>query len=202
MENKSSLVETIHGIVDMKQERLAEVYFRSIPWVNKLLSDPAYIITPTFSRHFKASREDSLLAETLQTPKTIKHCLSSYLRPPTNTKWISEIRTFFTLSSGMNGGPNALHGGIIATLMDDVIGTLLTINKDEETINSGTVTGTLSVKYLRKVMTPQTVVVVAKCKEVRDRKIFMEAEVRDSEGNVLAKADSMWIKVRGVKAVL
>lgn len=102
----------------------------------------------------------------------------------------------------MNGGPNALHGGIIATLMDDVIGTLLTINKDEETINSGTVTGTLSVKYLRKVMTPQTVVVVAKCKEVRDRKIFMEAEVRDSEGNVLAKADSMWIKVRGVKAVL
>lgn len=102
----------------------------------------------------------------------------------------------------MNGGPNALHGGIIAALMDDVIGTLLTINKDGEAINSSTVTATLNVRYLRKVVTPQTVVVVARCREVKDRKVFMEAEVVDGEGNVLAKADSMWIKARGLKVKL
>lgn len=94
-----------------------------------------------------------------------------------------------------------LHGGIIATLMDDVIGTLLTVNKHHKTgepLSGNTVTAYLNVKYLRPVKTPQTVLVVARSKETpdgRSRKYGMEAEIRDGEGMVLAKADSLWIRL-------
>lgn len=94
-----------------------------------------------------------------------------------------------------------LHGGIIATLMDDVIGTLLTINKYHKTgksLSHNTVTAYLNVKYLRPVKTPQTVLVLAASRETPDgksRKYRMEAEIRDGEGVVLAKADSLWIRL-------
>jgi len=100
-----------------------------------------------------------------------------------------------TLGTGMNGGALLLHGGIIATLMDDVIGTLLTVNKDANSLplTHKTVTASMNVSYLKPVPTPGTVLVVARCREVRGRKLYMDAEVRDGEGVLLAKADSLWI---------
>ena len=96
----------------------------------------------------------------------------------------------------MNGGPHALHGGIITTVMDDVMGTLLTINKDQNSmpLTHSTVTGSLEVKFLQSVPTPGTVLVVAKCRKIEGRKYFMDAEVRDQKDVVLAKAVSVWIR--------
>lgn len=100
-----------------------------------------------------------------------------------------------TLGTGMNGGVLLLHGGIIATLMDDVIGTLLTVNKDSNAIplTHKTVTASMNTSYVRPVPTPGTILVVARCREVKGRKFYMEADVRDGDGVVLAKADSLWI---------
>ncbi len=94
-----------------------------------------------------------------------------------------------------------LHGGIIAALLDDVIGTLLTVNKNHsngDPLSASTVTAYLNVKYLKPVRTPQTVLVVAKSREtpgMSGRKYLMDAEIRDADGNVLAKADSLWIRL-------
>jgi uncharacterized protein (TIGR00369 family) len=170
-------------------------HFQSIPWCAQLLQDPEFVITPTFSRQPKDSTEDSLFAETFRTNSTIKACLSLYKASPQGTTWISEVRTLMTLGTGMNGGAHLLHGGVIATLMDDVIGILLTVNEDQDALplSSKTVTAGLNVSYLKPVKTPGTVVVVARCREVKGRKYYTEAEVRDGEGAVLAKADSLWI---------
>jgi uncharacterized protein (TIGR00369 family) len=99
-----------------------------------------------------------------------------------------------TLGTGMNGGPYMAHGGLIATLLDDTIGTLLTVNKDQEgsPLTNNTVTVSLNIKYLRPVKTPQTVLVVATCREVKGTKFYMNAEIRDERGKVLANADSVW----------
>jgi acyl-coenzyme A thioesterase PaaI-like protein len=169
-------------------------HFQSIPWCSQILNDPDFVITPTFSRQPKQNTEDSLIAETLQSNNTISACLSVYRRPPPGTPWISEVRSLMTLGTGMNGGPHMLHGGLIATLLDDTIGTLLTINKDQDgnPLTAYTVTVCLNIRYLRPVKTPQTVLVVAKCKEIRGTKFYMDAEIRDGRGNVLASADSIW----------
>jgi acyl-coenzyme A thioesterase PaaI-like protein len=178
-----------------------EVHFKSISWCSQILHDADFIITPTFSRQPKPDTEDSLIAETLKSDSTIQACITIYRKPAPGVSWINEVRTMVTLGTGMNGGAFALHGGIIATLMDDAIGTLLTVNKfgkeDGKAIplSSSTVTAYLNVQYLKPVKTPQTVLIVARCKEVKGRKYFMEAEVKDGEGNVLANADSLWIRI-------
>ena len=102
-----------------------------------------------------------------------------------------------TLGNGMNGGPYLLHGGITATLIDDCVGTLMTVNEDQDSmpLSSSSVTAYLNVQYLQPIVTPQTILIVTKCREVKGRKLFMDAEIRDSEGKVLAKADSLWIRI-------
>lgn len=93
-----------------------------------------------------------------------------------------------------------LHGGVIATLMDDVIGTLLTINKHHKTgdpLSSSTVTAYMNVKYIKPIQTPQTVLVIAKSRgapDAKGKKYFMDAEIRDGGRKVLARADSLWIR--------
>lgn len=173
-------------------------HFQSIPWCSIILSDPSFKITPTFSRQPKPDFEDSLTADTLKTPSAINNCLSIYREPPQGETWISEVRSLMTLGNGMNGGPFLLHGGIIAVLIDDVIGTLMTVNQDQEKmpLSSGAVTAYLNVRYENPVQTPQTVMVVARCKRREGRKFWMEAEVRDEGETVLARAESLWIRVR------
>jgi acyl-coenzyme A thioesterase PaaI-like protein len=175
-----------------------QAHFESILWCSQIINDPDFIITPTFSRQPKPDTEDSLTAETLKRNEAIRACLSVYRRPLQGMTWINEVRSLMTLGTGMNGGPFILHGGIVAVLIDDVIGTLMTVNQDQELmpLSSGAVTAYLNVQFLNPVQTPQTVLVVARSREIKGRKFYMEAEIRDSDGNVLAKADSLWIRVK------
>lgn len=113
----------------------ATTHFSAIPWCKELIEDEAWTPTRTASRVPKSSSEDSFFAETLQTDRTIRHCLS--LRP-TNPEHdfqtrghgpaYKEIRTIIELGNGLNGHPNICHGGFVATLLDEVFGVLLTHN--------------------------------------------------------------------------
>lgn len=172
-------------------------HFKSVPWCCALLSNSTYQITPTFSRQPKPSTEDSLIAISLSSPSTIKNCLSLYKPPIPPSAFIEEVITLLTLGDGMNGGVNMLHGGIVATLMDDVMGTLLTVNKDHGglPLTQSTVTASLTVKYLKGIRTPGTVAVVAKCRKREGRKFWLNAEIRDGGGVVLAKGEAVWIKL-------
>jgi acyl-coenzyme A thioesterase PaaI-like protein len=178
-------------------------HFTSIPWCSTLLSNPTYKVTPTFSRQPKSSTEDSLIAVSLRTPSTITHCLSLYKPPEASSSFsdkvpfIEEVITLVTLGSGMNGGVNMLHGGIIATLMDDVMGTLLTVNKDQGglPLTQSTVTASLSIKYLKGVRTPGTVAVLARCGRREGRKFWIEGEVRNGDGAVMARGEAVWVKL-------
>ncbi|KAG9235266.1 HotDog domain-containing protein [Amylocarpus encephaloides] len=174
-------------------------HFHSIPWCSALLKDPNIVITPTFSRQPKPNTEDSLLALTLRSPTTIPRCLSFHPKPTPSSPSIASVCTLFTLGPDLNGGPRVLHGGMIATLMDDVMGTLLTIKKDGDAmpLSGVAVTGTLNVRYLRRIPTPGTVLVVARVQEVRGRKYDMAAEVMGGEGEVFARAESLWIRRKG-----
>ena len=175
-------------------------HFTSIPWCSTLLSNPTYKITPTDSRQPKPSTEDSLIAISLSSPSTISHCLSLYKLPepspsPNEVPFITEVITLLTLGDGMNGGPNMLHGGLIATLLDDMMGNLFTVNKDQGGIplTQKTVTANLTVEYLKRIMTPATVAIVARCGRREGRKFWLEAEVRDGRGVAMARGKAVWV---------
>jgi acyl-coenzyme A thioesterase PaaI-like protein len=174
-------------------------HFNSIPWCRALLRNPSYTITPTFSRQAKDEAEDSLIAETLFSPNTIPHCLSLYRTPTPDAPFTTEVISLLTLSSGMNGAAHVLHGGIIATLIDDVMGTLLTVNKEEQPsgkpLTASTVTAKLAMEYKAPVKTPQTVMVVARVEKMEGRKFWLEGKMLDGGGKLLARGEALWVRI-------
>jgi len=180
-------------------------YFESIPWCLELLQDPGFTPTPTFSRQYKESTEDALFAETLKTSDTIRACSSLYKRPdPSGIGQISELIMLVSLGYRVNGYPNLCHGGIVGTLVDEAMGMLLTVNKNltSSPIRFATVTAYLHVTYLKPVRTPQTILITTRLREVKGRKIYLEASVKDGCDVNLAKAEALWIQVNESKEKL
>ena len=180
-------------------------HFLSIPWCADLIQRPNTTTKTAGSRQPKTSTEDSLLAETLATDSTIKACLLFYPTPIAGTTTrVEEVSLLFTLGHGVNGWANTLHGGIVATTVDEAMGMLVSVNKriPESGIKMPTLTAFLNVQYLKKIETPSTVVVTARFQEVKGRKYFVEAFLRDGEGVVRAKAEALFVGPRRVEGKL
>ena len=209
---------TPEGNEEDEDTSISRQHFERIPWCKTLISDPTFTTTRTAARKFKPSTEDSLFSETLKTATTIPACLTLYKKAPgglasdavsqsggtggdgtgTGTNgYIDEVKTLYQLEDGMNGHPHMCHGGIISTIIDDVMGELLTLNRISGALRQATVTASLNVRYLKPVRTPGVVVVTARLREVRERKFYIESDVGDGEGVVLAEAEGLWIGLGG-----
>jgi hypothetical protein len=57
-----------------------------------------------------------------------------YKKPTASDAQIEEIQTLLALESGINGYPHICHGGTVATNLDEVMGILLSVNKDWEEV--------------------------------------------------------------------
>jgi len=91
------------------------------------------------------------------------------------------------------GPPGYVHGGIIATILDEAMAKL---NKLHGVI---AVTGHLAIDYLRPVPLRQIIRVEARENRVSGRRRFREAELRNKEGIVLARGTSVFITVNPEK---
>ncbi|CRG86902.1 hypothetical protein PISL3812_03915 [Talaromyces islandicus] len=188
-------------------------HFQSIPWVSALLRDPAFANHAIPSRTVKESTEDAFYARTLNSPETIKACLMQYRIPESSsspsgssgTSNVQELRTFFTLGSDMNGYPGTLHGGMIATLVDECTGLLLMMRGDvaddttrsDNNLSSVPVTAYLNTKFRRPVPTPGTIVVYTKLLEVSgSNKWKIQADLQDHKGRVLASGESLFVRTK------
>lgn len=185
----------------------SRVFFDSIPGFSKLLQDETFVTIPTSCRQEKSpSNEDTLLWRTLKTPSTFAKSLAQYRRPEhefdqsiRDTSFTEELRIFWQLGSDLNGFPDTLHGGIVGTLLDDCMGLLLVLRRTDERIkfDMGCVTAYMNTKFLRPVPTPGPVLVHARLVENKeDRKFKLEAKVLDTENQVLASGECLYIKPR------
>lgn len=180
-------------------------YFKTIPWCRAIIENPLYHTSPTNSRRPKGTTEDSFFAETLQTDRTIRKCLSINVAPDDNFNFTFPIRealTFFELGNGVNGFPNICHGGFVATLLDEVMGILLSVNQEYlhwqkgEAVEISYMTAYLNMRYLAPVTTPGIVLGRAKVEKVEGRKIYIRAAIEDGEGKELTVAEALFIKAR------
>lgn len=185
--------------------------FLRIPWTASLLQDPDLITWTPGSRLPKRTGEDSLFATTLSTPLTINSCVSVYKHPQPTDAHIEEVTTFFTLGTGMDGHPGILHGGIVASLLDEGMGILQAVNyeralgmKEGEGASSvlGSFTAFLNIRYLQPVRTSRAAVVVARFRKREGRKDWIDAEVRQCESGedgavvICARADALFVVPR------
>lgn len=170
--------------------------FLRIPWAATLLKQPNTICRVPNSRESKASGEDTLFAETLKQPRTLRSCLVFYQKPPADKEWVEDVSVLFTLGNGMNGHPNVLHGGIVAALLDEAMGMLQGCNHEWRHMSAlakgkaegelppqpnASYTATFQINYLKPVQTPGALIVSTRYLKRDGRKTWVYAEIKQRE---------------------
>jgi acyl-coenzyme A thioesterase PaaI-like protein len=102
-----------------------------------------------------------------------------------------EVRAPFTPQAEHQGWPGFMHGGLVATMLDEAMGWV--------TMGHGiwAVTGKINVRYRDPVPLFQPVVVVGMIEKNRRSWVTVRAEVRSAEGVVLSEADAIFMRVSG-----
>ncbi|KAK3116161.1 hypothetical protein LTR53_003770 [Teratosphaeriaceae sp. CCFEE 6253] len=197
--------------------------FLRIPWAAALLNRPNIVVRVPGSRISKRSLEDSLFAEVLKTPRTLSSCISFYAKPSDTAPSIDEVSTLITMGDGMNGHPAILHGGIVASIIDEAMGILQSVNHERDHMAKvgtghvqgelppegfGSFTATLNLKYLKPVRTPDSVLVTARYMKREGRKEWIYAEIKQhvshgeddyGEEIVCATGEALFIKPKDSK---
>ncbi len=174
-------------------------HFRSIAWCRKHLAPANNVVMfDPGCRRVKASTEDTLYAQTLNTAQTISAFMLFYERPADDSSPVEELKAFVTLGSGLDGFAGVCHGGIVATILDEVLGLMTPLNRKRGAIPPMIyMTAFLNTTYVRPVATPGTYLVTARIVERRGRKLSVEGRIWDENSDVLAKADALFVGVRG-----
>ncbi len=95
-----------------------------------------------------------------------------------------------TLSADYEGPPGYLHGGIIATLLDEAM------SKANRARGVTAMTRRMEVDYLHPVPSAKPIRLVATVTRSEGRKHWAGAELRNAEGLCLAKATGLFIAIR------
>ncbi len=99
------------------------------------------------------------------------------------------IRGVFRLGAEYQGGPGFLHGGIVATLLDEVMAKVSRFEKDYA------VTGELTVEYLKPVPVGEELTVEGWETERDGRLRMRQGEIRNSKGAVLARGRGKFVEI-------
>jgi uncharacterized protein (TIGR00369 family) len=99
------------------------------------------------------------------------------------------IRGAFRLSADYQGGAGFVHGGIVATLLDEVMSKVSRFSGDHA------VTAELSVEYLKPVPVDGNLIVEGWEVERNGRSLLREGEIRDASGAILARGRARFVQV-------
>ncbi|KAJ9145343.1 hypothetical protein NKR23_g5380 [Pleurostoma richardsiae] len=203
-------------------------YFQSVPWAAALLAQPAVVPFTPISRlegemAVSSQTQDQLFRRSLNNDDTIPRCLGFYHDtarqvidaiakedPPTSLRLlINSVSLFFDLQPGVNGFNGTAHGGLITSLMDEAMGSLLlvnstvqaTIQSEDKALPQGilnlanlrVLTAAMNVRFQKPVKTPGLVLVTATFVKTEKRKIFLDVRLRDEHGIENACCDGLWM---------
>ncbi len=97
------------------------------------------------------------------------------------------IRGNFRLGAEYQGGAGFIHGGIIATVLDEVMGKVCRFR------GVRAVTAELTIEYLKPVPVDADLIVEGYETEMTGRNLFMTGEIRDVSGKVLARGKGRFV---------
>ncbi|MFZ0584450.1 MAG: PaaI family thioesterase [Candidatus Acidiferrales bacterium] len=99
----------------------------------------------------------------------------------------NRIRGSFRLGPEYQGGANFIHGGIIATVLDEVMGKVCRFR------NARAVTAELTIEYMKPVPIDADLEIEGKEIEMNGRNIHIAGEIRNQAGQVLARARGRFV---------
>ncbi|CAI0643954.1 unnamed protein product [Colletotrichum noveboracense] len=172
---------------------------KALPWCRTLLSAPgvATFIPPSRVPE-NTNPHDRFFGKTMNNSSGIPTCICFHNEAPGKSV-ITEMSILFALSRGIDGYPHIAHGGIVAVLIDEVLGILIQRNmdtdRDSPVFRMNTVTASMDIKYLKPVTTPGVVLAAGQIKEIKGKRIYLRATVKDSNGVDLATCESLWVAI-------
>jgi uncharacterized protein (TIGR00369 family) len=95
----------------------------------------------------------------------------------------------FVLGERYQGGAGFAHGGVIALLLDEAMGKVCRFREVRA------VTAELTVEYLKPVGVNKEIVVEGHEIELKGRNLFLAGEIRDAEGQVLARGEGRFVVI-------
>jgi acyl-coenzyme A thioesterase PaaI-like protein len=137
------------------------------------------------------------MARTLKLdPNPANHCFGCGGANPVGMKLPFELdldarraRGKFSLATNYAGGGGFAHGGIIAVVLDEAMGKLSKLSDERA------VTAEMSIAYRKPVPVDQEIVVEGWQEEEQGKNRFRVAEIRDLQGNVLARGKGRFVVV-------
>ena len=130
-------------------------------------------------------------------PKPTNHCFGCGAANPAGMKLAFELdldarraRGSFVLGQNYAGGGGFAHGGIIAVMLDEAMGKISRL-KDESAVMAE-----MNIEYRKPVPIGKPIVVEGWQEEEKGRNRFRVAEIRDTEGNLLARGKGRFVIVQ------
>ncbi|KAL4774996.1 HotDog domain-containing protein [Aspergillus nidulans var. acristatus] len=180
---------------ELSQE--VEDHIKNHPLFVSLREDPSYVESRPYMKIPEKIRDRSLTAGTLSNSGGIVVPPTAFYNNDTNT-----LVTFFYLGSRVSGHPGIVHGGFLATLLDEGMGRCAF----PVLPNKVGVTANLNVDYRRPAMANSYFVMHAQVVKSEGRKAWVEARIETlpEEGQepvVLVEAKSLFIEPKQAAAV-
>jgi acyl-coenzyme A thioesterase PaaI-like protein len=167
------------------------------PHYRKLKADEKWVEADDVYSHLSAdARKTKLLSGTLWGHRKVS----------ANKVFFSvdgkESTSFLVLGTALCGHPNVIHGGVLATVLDEALGRLAI----RQFPDGGAVTARLEVKYRAPTRAAHGiwnrdayVVVTARVAELAERKCKVVGEIRDKEGKLLVQSEALFVVPKGWK---
>ncbi|KAL4742959.1 HotDog domain-containing protein [Aspergillus similis] len=180
---------------ELSQE--VEEHIKNHPLFVSLREDPSYVESRPYMKIPEKIRDRSLTAGTLSNSGGIVVPPTAFYNNDTNT-----LITFFYLGSRVSGHPGIVHGGFLATLLDEGMGRCAF----PVLPNKVGVTANLNVDYRRPAMANSYFVMHAQVVKSEGRKAWVEARIETlpeegQEPAVLVEAKSLFIEPKQAAAV-
>ncbi|KAF5547571.1 thioesterase superfamily [Fusarium phyllophilum] len=202
-------------------------YFFDVPWCRDQFIHPDAVAVPRLdNKQDGRGSTGKLFSETLNSPSTISHRIVLFHDPssaPTlnsesKTRWlpVETCSVFYALGDGVCGFGDICHGGVQATLLDDVMGVFGILNarlqhgmiptkvawRCSPKTNPGMLylitnmiaTQGIEVQYLRPLRVPKVIQITASMGEISDdaTSFVVYAVNKDGNGKEYAKAKARW----------
>lgn len=191
-------------------------YSQLNPWTASLLELPQYEPVTTWVRVEKPTGEDSFFGGIIKTPSTVTNMLCLRLRdlhtlgprPRSDHPDQADVCFIFSLArAGLQGHPNTAHGGFLNVLFDEMMGQTMTCHyppTPESTggyfTSGGTLyTANLNINFRAPMPLPGTYLYRGWMTKQERRKSWVEGEIVDVDGKVLAEGTSLWVTVEKEK---
>ncbi|KAL4924771.1 PaaI family thioesterase [Aspergillus undulatus] len=157
--------------------------------VKQLREDPDYVEAPVYGNYSSSERGQRLTSGPMAGSRGLgeqRIFTNNEEKTVTNVLW---------LGKGLEGFPLHVHGGALATVLDETLARVAIQHFPERT----GVTANLDINYRKGTLSNRAYCIRATLDKERstERKAYVKGELRDSQGNVLVEATGLFVVPRG-----